>query len=191
MAALPNMRVYLPSDRHQTKQLIEALLQDRKPAYVRVGRNPVADLYSAENTPFVLDQAVWLRGKGEKTHVALIACGETVQPACAAADLLAAEGIRASVLDMYCVKPLDRAAVLAAAQNAQAVVTVEEHSPFGGLGALVAQTVSAHCPRKVINRALPDAPVITGTSAEVFRYYGLDAAGIVQAAKEAIGCRTS
>ncbi len=183
MAALPNMRVYLPSDRHQTKKLIEALLLDEKPAYVRVGRNPVEDIYTEENTPFELDRAVWLRGKGEKTDVALIACGETVKPALDAATLLAADGIRASVLDLYCVKPLDRAAVAEAAGNARAVVTVEEHSPFGGLGATVAQVVSENCPRKVKNLALPDAPVVTGTSAEVFAYYGLDARGIAETAK--------
>lgn len=84
------------------------------------------------------------------------------------------------MLDMYCVKPLDSAAILEAARNARVVVTVEEHAPFGGLGSMVAQVVSAGCPRKVKNLSLPDAPVITGTSQEVFRHYGLDAAGIAQ-----------
>ncbi len=186
MAALPNMRVYLPSDRHQTKKLIEALLLDEKPAYVRVGRNPVEDIYTEQDAPFELDKAVWLRGKDEKADIALIACGETVKPALVAAELLEAEGIRASVLDMYCVKPLDRAAVVEAATNARAVVTVEEHSPFGGLGAMVAQVVSERCPKMVKNLALPDAPVVTGTSAEVFAYYGLDALGIAKAAKEVL-----
>ena len=65
-----------------------------------------------------------------------------------------------------------------AAEEAKLIVTVEEHSPFGGLGSMVAQTVAAECPKKVINLALPDAPVITGTSKEVFKHYGLDAEGI-------------
>ena len=85
---------------------------------------------------------------------------------------------------MYCVKPLDNAAVIEAAQNAKLVVTVEEHAPFGGLGSMVAQVVGEHCPRKVKNLALPDAPVITGTSPEVFHYYGLDAEGIAKTAAE-------
>lgn len=85
---------------------------------------------------------------------------------------------------MYCVKPLDNAAVIKAAQNAKVIVTVEEHAPFGGLGSMVAQAVGEHCPRKVKNLSLPDAPVITGTSKEVFDYYGLNAAGIAKTAAE-------
>ena len=87
MSAIPNMRVYLPSDRFQTAKLIEALLQDEKPAYVRVGRNPVEDIYSEGACPFQLDKAAWLRGKGEAVRAAIIACGEMVRPALEAADL--------------------------------------------------------------------------------------------------------
>lgn len=183
MAALPNMRVYLPSDRFQTARLIDALLQDEKPAYLRVGRNPVEDVYTEENCPFTMDKATWLR---EGSDLAIIACGEMVRPALDAAEALAAEGITATVLDMYCVKPLDAESVIRAAQNAKAVLTVEEHAPYGGLGSMVAQVVSANCPRKVKNLSLPDAPVITGTSKEVFAYYGLDAAGIAAAARELV-----
>lgn len=177
MAAIPNMRVYLPSDRHQTKHLVEALLEDEKCAYIRVGRNPVEDIYDEQDCPFEMNKATWLR-KG--TDVAIIACGEMVRPANEAAKLLESKGISASVLDMYCVKPLDNASVIEAAQNAKLVVTVEEHAPFGGLGAMVAQVVGENCPRKIKNLALPDAPVITGTSPEVFTHYGLDAEGIAK-----------
>ena len=183
MSAIPNMRVYLPSDRFQTAKLVEALLQDEKPAYLRVGRNAVEDVYTEDACPFAMDKATWLR---EGEDVAIIACGEMVRPALAAADALAAEGITATVLDMYCVKPLDKEAVLRAAQKAKAVLTVEEHAPYGGLGSMVAQVVAEACPRKVKNLALPDAPVITGTSKEVFAYYGLDAAGIAAAARELV-----
>lgn len=183
MAAIPNMRVYLPSDRHQTKHLFEALLEDEKCAYIRVGRNPVEDIYTEENCPFEMDKATWLC-KG--TDAAIIACGEMVRPAFEAAKLLEAKGISVTVLDMYCVKPLDSTAVIEAAQNAKVVVTVEEHAPFGGLGSMVAQVVGENCPRKVKNMALPDAPVITGTSSEVFRYYGLDAEGIAKTVEELV-----
>lgn len=186
MGALPNMRVYLPSDRHQTKRLIEALLQDEKPAYIRVGRNPVEDIYSEKNCPFEMDKATWLRGRGKTVKAALIACGEMVRPALEAAALLEDEGIAASVLDMYCVKPLDSAAVIEAAKNADVVVTVEEHSPYGGLGSMVAQVVGGSCPRIVKCLALPDAPVITGTSPEVFACYGLTGEGIAQTIKETV-----
>mgnify|MGYP003301743617 FL=1 len=183
MSAIPNMRVYLPSDRHQTKHLIEALLKDEKPSYIRVGRNPVEDIYSEENCPFEMDKATVLK---EGADAAIIACGEMVRPAMEAAELLEKEGIHATVLDMYCVKPLDSEAVIKAAGQAKVVVTVEEHAPFGGLGSMVAQVVSANCPRKVVNIALPDAPVITGTSKEVFDYYGMNAEGIAKTVKEAL-----
>lgn len=181
MAAIPNMRVYLPSDRHQTKHLIEALLRDEKCAYIRVGRNPVEDIYSEGDCPFTLNNAnVLCRG----TDVAIIACGEMVKPAYDAAALLKSKGISASVVDMYCLKPLDVNTILDVAANAKVVLTVEEHAPTGGLGSMVSQVVSRHCPRKVQNLTLPDAPVITGTSKEVFAYYGLDAAGIAKTAEE-------
>lgn len=183
MSAIPNMRVYLPSDRFQTAKLIEALLQDEKPAYIRVGRNPVEDIYSEENCPFEMDKATVL---AEGEDVLLVACGEMVRPAYEAAQLLKEKGVNAAVLDMYCVKPLDEKAIVKYASKAKAVISVEEHAPFGGLGSMVAQVVGRECPRKVINMALPDAPVITGTSKEVFDYYGLNAEGIAKKALELV-----
>ena len=184
MSAIPNMRVYLPSDRHQTRRLVEALRQDSKPAYIRVGRNPVEDIYQEDNVPFVMDRATVLR---EGSDVAIIACGEMVRPAMLAGNLLAEQGVSATVLDMYCVKPLDREAVIRAARGAKLVVTVEEHAPFGGLGSMVAQVVGSECPTRVVNLALPDAPVITGTSQEVFDYYGLNAQGIADTVLHRLG----
>lgn len=183
MSAIPNMRVYIPSDHLQTAELIKALLKDEKPAYIRVGRNAVDPVYEEGNVPFELDKATVVT---EGSDVAIIACGEMVKPAKDAAELLEKEGIHASVVDMYCVKPLDEAAVIKAASNAKAVVTVEEHAPFGGLGSMVSQVVSRECPKKVVNMSLPDAPVITGTSKEVFDYYGLNAEGIAAKAKEVL-----
>lgn len=183
MSAIPNMRVYLPSDRHQTKCLIEALLKDQKPAYIRVGRNPVEDIYEEENVPFEMDHATVL---ADGADVAIIACGEMVRPAMDAVKLLEQDGIHATLLDMYCVKPMDKEAVIAAAQKCRAVITVEEHSPFGGMGSMVSQIVGANCPKKVINMSLPDEPVITGTSKEVFDYYGLNAEGIRKKAAEEV-----
>ena len=181
MAAIPNMRVYLPSDRFQTAKLVEALLTDEKPAYIRVGRNAVEDIYSEENTPFEMDKATVL---SEGTDVLLVACGEMVRPALDAAAMLKEEGISAGLLDMYCVKPLDKEGLVEAAKKAKVVISIEEHAPFGGLGSMVSQVVGAECPRKVVNMSLPDAPVITGTSKEVFDYYGLNAEGIAKKTKE-------
>ncbi|MBQ9642801.1 MAG: transketolase family protein, partial [Lachnospiraceae bacterium] len=200
MSAIPGMRVYLPSDRFQTAKLIEALLEDQQGAYIRVGRNPVEDVYNEECCPFEMDKATAIRigengevcacvagEEKQSADVVIVACGEMVYPSVCAAKLLKEQGVEAEVLDMYCVKPLDTQAILAAAAGAKAVVTVEEHSPFGGLGSMVSQVIGANCPKKVINIALPDAPVITGTSQEVFDYYGMNAEGIAKKAQEAIG----
>lgn len=183
MSAIPNMRVYLPSDRHQTRRLVEALLKDTKPAYIRVGRNPVGDIYKENDCPFAMDQATVLK---EGRDGAIIACGEMVLPALEGVKLLEEKGIHVTVLDMYCVKPLDREAVARAAGGARALLTVEEHSPFGGLGSMVSQVVASTCPRRVVNLSLPDAPVISGTSQEIFDYYGLNGAGIARRMEEVL-----
>ena len=177
MSAIPGMRVYLPSDRHQTRKLFEALLQDTQTAYIRLGRNPVEDVYEENNVPFEMDRATVL---SEGTDVLLVACGEMVKPIQDAVKLLGEQGVSAGALDMYCVKPLDKGGLLHAAKGKKLIVTVEEHAPFGGLGAAVCQVICENDPKKVICLALPDSPVITGTSQEVFSYYGLTGQGITQ-----------
>ncbi|MBR3741827.1 MAG: transketolase family protein [Clostridia bacterium] len=184
MNAIPGMRVYLPSDRHQTRKLFEALLQDHKTAYIRLGRNPVEDVYEEGNVPFEMDKAAVL---SDGADVLLVACGEMVKPVQDAAKLLNDQGISTGALDMYCVKPLDKEGLLKAAKGKKLIVTVEEHAPFGGLGSMVAQVVSANDPKRIINLALPDAPVVTGTSKEVFAYYGLTGEGIADTVKKALG----
>lgn len=184
MSAIPNMRVYLPSDRFQTAKLVEALLKDEKPAYIRVGRNPVEDIYSEESCPFELNHGVVLR---EGTDGLLVACGEMVAPTLTAAKILEEQGISVGVIDMYCVKPLDTVLLLEKAAGVKVVVTVEEHVRFGGLGSMVAQEIGAKDPKRVINLSLPDAPVITGNSKEVFDYYGLNGEGIASVLRKALG----
>ena len=177
MSAIPNMRVYLPSDRFQTEYLTKALLKDDKPAYIRVGRNAVEDVYEENNINFELDKATVLR---EGTDVVIIACGEMVSPSFEAAKILEKNNINATVVDMYCLKPLDEETVINVSKSAKLVVTVEEHSPYGGLGAMVSQVISRENPKRVINLSLPDSPVITGNSKEVFEYYGLTKEGIAE-----------
>ena len=181
MSAIPGMRVYLPSDRFQTARLVEALLADDKPAYIRVGRNPVEDIYADDDCPFQMDRATWLR---RGSDVAIVATGEMVRPSLEASRELEAQGISATVLDMYCVKPLDVEAVVEAASAARCVLSVEEHSPYGGLGSQVAQVVGERCPRPVRCLSLPDEPVVTGTSPQIFAHYGLDGAGIAASARD-------
>ena len=178
-AALPDMRVYLPSDRFQTAKLIEALLQDTKPAYVRVSRSATEDVYN-EAMDFTLNRANEIK---EGADVTLIACGEMVPYAVKAAQILEQAGIDTGVLDMYCLKPLDAEAVVRCAKKSRLLVTLEEHSIYGGLGSLVAQTVAERHPCRVKQIALPDGHLIPGTNKEVFAYYHIDAEGIAETVK--------
>lgn len=183
LGSIPGMRVYLPSDRYLTQALMEVLVKDNDPAYIRVGRNAVEDVYDGVPETFQVDKAITVK---EGSDVTLIACGEMVRPALDAAALLAEQGISARVLDMYCVKPLDRDAVEKAARETRTIVTVEEHSLLGGMGSMVSQVIGETCPVKVKNLALPDEPAIAGKSSEVFHHYGLDAQGIAQAVREVL-----
>ena len=178
LASLPYMRVYLPSDSHQTRELMRHLVVDDKAAYVRVGRNPVPDVYEKNGTPFVMDKATVLR---EGKDAAIIACGEMVKVAKDAGEILEKKGINTTVIDMYCLKPFDQEAVLRAAKTGR-IVTIEEHVPHGGLGSLVCQTVATKMTTPVPVRclSLPDSAVVAGSSPEVFAHYGLTPEGLVK-----------
>lgn len=181
MAAIPNMRVYLPSDRFETEKLMNALIRDEKPAYVRVARTPSEDVYEEGIEGFVLDKAIVIK---EGTDVLLTACGEMVAPAVEAARILEEKGISAGVLDMYCVKPFDQETFLKQAAKVRAVITAEEHAPTGGMGSMAAQILGARDPKRIVNLSLPDAPVVTGTAKEVFDHYGLNGKGIAEIAEK-------
>lgn len=179
MSALPGMRVYLPSDRFQTKAIVEELLQDEKPAYIRVSRSASEDLYS-EDTVFSGGAKVLKEGK----DVLFVACGELVAPCLHAAELLEKEGISAGVVDAYRVKPLNEELILKAAEGVRLVAAAEEHSPYGGLFSMTAQLFSSKCPKKVVGLTLPDGHIVTGTQSEAFQYYGLTAEGIARRVKK-------
>ena len=179
MSALPGMRVYLPSDRFQTKAVVEELLKDEKPAYIRVSRSASEDLYS-EDTVFSGGAKVLKEGK----DVLFVACGELVAPCLHAAELLGKEGVSAGVVDAYRVKPLNEELILKAAEGVRLVAAAEEHSPYGGLFSMTAQLFSSKCPKKVVGLTLPDGHIVTGTQSEAFQYYGLTAEGIARRVKK-------
>lgn len=180
--ALPDMRVYLPSDRFQTAKLFEALLKDDKPAYVRVSRSATEDIYGPDMS-FELNRANVV---SEGRDVMLIACGEMVPYAVEAAAILKEQGVEAGVLDMYCLKPLDESAVVRYAKKTRLLVTVEEHSGFGGLGSLVAQVTADKAPVRVKQIALPDEHLVSGSNKEVFAHYGMDGKGIAGKVRAAL-----
>ncbi len=177
--AVPNMTVILPADANEAAAMTRVLAKNSEPTYVRMGRGAVPDIYDPD-VNFEVGKAIWLRNGKD---AAIIACGEMVYHANEAAKLLEAEGILVSVLDMHTIKPLDEESVLKAAQTG-AVVTVEEHIIRGGLGGAVAEVICQNHPVKMKILGLPDETVYSGTSAEVFEHYRLNAEGIAEAVRE-------
>ncbi|OZB98235.1 transketolase family protein [Paenibacillus sp. XY044] len=179
--AIPGLAVMMPADRHETKKMTEALVQYEGGVYVRIGRNPVEDVYPSYDYPFEIGKAVTMR---EGTDVTIIGAGETVRVALDAADRLAEDGVSARVLNMHTIKPLDEESIVKAARETGRIITVEEHSIYGGLGAAVAEVVVQHYPVPVNIVGIPDEPAIAGKTAEVFRHYGISAAHIQQLAHQ-------
>ena len=179
MRAIPGLQVVLPADANAAVQLTRALASSNEPAYVRMGRNAVEDVYPPYAS-FTIGKANVLR---EGTDLTIVACGELVLPALCAAEKLNQRGIAVSVLDMHTIKPLDRGAICSAAQMGP-ILTIEEHSVLGGLGAAVAEVVCQEWPTKMRIMGLPDEVLYTGESKEVFAHYGLTAEGIAQSAEE-------
>ncbi len=180
MRCFPGLRVVLPCDETQTVGLLRELEKTDDPAYVRVGKVAMPLVYEP-GTKFSLDKAARPR---EGSDATVIACGEMVWPAVEAADLLAKEGVKVRVLDMHTLHPLDEEAVLAAAAETGRIVTIEEHSINGGLGAAVALLTATHQPIPIRALALPNANLVAGASPEVFKHYGLDSAGVCRAVRE-------
>lgn len=170
MRAIPGIDILLPADRFETQKAIEALLQHDGPAYMRIGRNPVADVYESADYDFQIGKAVTL---AEGTDLTIIATGEMVKVAVDSAAELKKSGLLCRVLNMHTIKPLDEVAIIKAANETGKIITIEEHSIFGGLGSAVAEVVVQHQPVPIKILGVPDEPVITGKSADVFDYYGL------------------
>jgi Transketolase, C-terminal subunit len=183
LRTFPNINVYIPSDRFQTISLTRHLAHTFESAYVRMGRNAVPDIYT-EKDSFVSGKANVLT---EGQDIAIIASGETVYHALMAESVLKKEGIHATVIDMHTLKPVDAESILKAASVTGHILTVEEHSIYGGLGAIVAEITSQNNPVKIKILGFPDENVINAQPLEIFDYYGLTAKNIAQEAKKLIG----
>lgn len=184
MRAIPGIAVLLPADRHETKKMTEALVAYEGGAYIRIGRNPVEDVYESDDYEFRIGKAVTLR---DGNDITLIAAGETVKVAVDAAVALTEAGISARVINMHTIKPLDEEAILQAARETGRIITIEEHSIHGGLGAAVAEIVVQQHPVPMRIVGIPDEPAIAGKTAEVFRHYGISVEHISSLARELLG----
>ena len=185
MRTIPGMTILNPADAVEARLAVEAAIKMQGPCYLRFGRMAVPVIFD-KDYKFEIGRGVKL---ADGTDVSLIATGIEVEQALAARELLAAEGISASVINIHTIKPLDEDLIVAEAQKTGAVVTCEEHSIIGGLGGAVAECLSAKCPTPVLRVGVEDVFGRSGPAKELVSYFGLDAAAIAAKAKAAVALK--
>jgi len=183
MRVLPNMAVMVASDEATTEFIIETAIEMDQPMYIRLSRDGIPDCH--------LQEVKYQFGKGAVVHdgtdITIIACGLMVSQAVEAAKVLAGKGIHARVIDMFCVKPIDRDIIVKAAKETGAFVTAEEHTIIGGLGSAVAEVLAQEdciVPTEMIG--MRDCHGESGDYSELLKKYGMDVDSIVAAAEKSI-----
>lgn len=182
--AIPNLRILVPADGYETRKMIKQIIHDDIPTYIRVGRNPVEQIHESEAFDFEIGKASMMKDGSDLT---IVATGEMVSIAIDSAKELEAMGVSTRVLNIHTIKPFDEAAIIKAAKETKAIITMEEHSVNGGLGSLVAGTVTQHCPVKMKILGIPDEITMSGNSKELFDYYGLNVENVISEAKQLVG----
>jgi transketolase len=180
--ALPNLPVIAPCDRIETAAAVEWAARYNGPCFLRLSRVGVPDLLP-EGHKFVLGKANLLR---EGSDVTLIANGTLTHRMVKAAEILAARGIEARVLNLATVRPIDEEAIIAAATETGAIVTAEEHTIFGGLGSAVAEVVVEHAPVPVKRLGVPGIFAPTGSAEFLLDEFGMGPVAIAEAAEAVI-----
>lgn len=182
MRGIPGMLVMTPSDAVMMKWMVKTLIEDYKgPAYVGIPRNGYETLYQPDET-FEIGKA---RQITEGKDAAVLACGLSVYRAVKAAELLETEGIHVRIYDMFTIKPLDRGAVIAAARETGAIVTVEEHSVIGGLGTAVLEVLAEEGIKTSVKRlGIQDCYTESGSYEDLVDEFGIGIRSIADAVKE-------
>lgn len=184
MRAIPNMTVIAPADYLETVKAVKAAVEYQGPVYIRLGRGDAPVLY-AELDDYEIGKAITYR---DGTDVTLIATGVMLQRAVAAAELLEKQGVSCRVLDVHTIKPFDKDAVEKAARETKAIITLEEHNVYGGLGSAVAEAVAAlsgeKAPVKILG--IPDVFGDVAAAELLWDSYGMDAQSVCDTALEMI-----
>ena len=184
MRVLPNMTVLSPCDATQTRlATLAAIEQCNGPVYLRFGREAMPD-FTTESMGFEIGKSqVLLAGN----DLSIIATGHMVWEALQAATILETRGIKARVLNMHTIKPIDSEAIIKAARETGAIVTAEEHQVTAGLGSAVAEVVVRHHPVPMAFVGMPDRFGESGAPRQLMEKYGLTAGAIVKAARRLVG----
>ena len=184
MRTIPGMVIISPADADEAYAAVEAVINHYGPVYMRFGRFPVPNLTSEmQGYKFELGKGVLYR---EGRDVTIVANGYMVHLALEAAEMLAAEGIDAEVINIHTIKPIDSELIVASAKKTGAVVTAEEHSVIGGLGSAVCDVLAENCPVPVVKVGVNDEFGRSGKVPELLEIYGLTAKNIYEKAKLAV-----
>lgn len=182
MNSLPNMTVIVPADHREAMQATKAAAEMYGPVYLRFGRCNTEDIFG-DDYKFEIGKGTEIRAGNDVT---VIATGMMVQKAIEASKALEIEGINVRVINMSTIKPIDREIIIKAAKETKGIVTAEEHSIIGGLGAMVSQVVCNECPTKVKMVGIQDTFGESGTPNELMEKYGLTAKRIIEEVKNII-----
>ncbi len=181
MRTIPGMVVMCPSDDVEARAAVRAAVEYTGPVYIRFGRAPVPIINDRPDYHFEIGKGTVVR---EGTDVTIVASGICVDSALGAAEMLAADGISAEVVNICTIKPLDEELIVKSAKKTGRVVTVEEHSVIGGLGSAVCDCLCANLPTPVKKLGMQDVFGESGSAAALIEKYGLDAKGVYQSVKE-------
>ncbi len=184
MRAIPGMVVLNPSDDVEARACIRAAVEHEGPVYMRFGRSAVPVINDYPEYKFEIGKGTVIR---EGKDVTIVATGLCVDSANKAAELLAADGIEAEIINICTIKPLDGELIAASARKTGKVVTVEEHSVIGGLGAAVCEALAELAPTPVKRIGVPDVFGTSGTANQLMEYFGLDGQGVYKTTKEFLG----
>lgn len=186
MRTIPGMTVINPADAVETRAAVEAAILHDGPVYIRLGRLALPVINDKPDYKFELGKGIVMR---EGTDVTLVATGMMVSVALEAAEQLQNEGISAAVVNIHTIKPLDKELIRRMATETGAIVTAEEHTVIGGLGAAVAETVCESCPVPVLRVGINDQFGRSGKVPALLEAYGLTAARLIETAKAAVAMK--
>lgn len=180
MRTIPGMTIINPADDVEAKAAVEAAILHEGPVYMRFGRLAAPVFNDADTYKFELGKGIKLR---EGSDISIIATGLMVSEALKAAEILAAEGVSAEVINIHTIKPIDKEIITVTAAKTRKVLTVEEHSVIGGLGSAVCDVLAETCPTKVVKIGVNDEFGHSGPAVKLLEEFGLCADNIVKTAK--------
>ncbi|MGB9755836.1 MAG: transketolase family protein [Desulfurella sp.] len=182
LRAIPNMKVVAPADPFELKKVMEVILENYGPIYVRTGRSPIPEIFN-DNIEFELGKAKVIR---DGSDVSIIAVGVMVHRALEAAEILSTKNISAQVINVSTIKPIDKNLIIESAKKTKCIVTAEDHNIFGGLFGAISEVLAVNYPTYIEPVALNDQFAESGDPIELSKKYHLDSISIADAAQKVL-----